>query len=272
MPWTFAHPAAVLPLARWAPKYLNLPALVCGSLAPDVLYYADEFEVAGYAHTAVGSVVAGLPLGLLCLLFFYLLRRPLWFLLPQPHRSAVAPLLESTPWRGKWFWLVAIVSTLIGVWTHNIWDSFTHYNGWMVLRIPLLWDWTLWVGNRALQAHRVLQLLSSALGALVLVLAYFSWLRRQPRSRAQLRDRGELFRYGALAGAALVSVAVAFPFAHDAALDLSYYGHLSYEMLASQLLIRAGTVFALIVLLYSAVYGVVARNADAPERRPRDSG
>ncbi|MEJ0035104.1 MAG: DUF4184 family protein [Gammaproteobacteria bacterium] len=256
MPWTFSHPAAILPLRRLTPNYLSLPALVCGSMAPDMGYYVGRYDIAGYAHTGAGSVLAGLPLGLACLLLFYVLRRPLWFLLPQPHRSALAPLLESRPWRRKSFWIVAAVSALIGVWTHDFWDSFTHYNGWMVLRIPLLQDLAIRVGGVVLPAHRFLQYLSTVVGAAALALAYVSWLRRQPRS--PLEGRADGLRYLAMVVACAVSLAVAFPLAERTSREFS--GDFAFQVLIIQLAIRAGTALGLIVLVYSAVYAAVARS------------
>jgi hypothetical protein len=38
MPFPLAHPAAVLPLRRYCPKYLSFPVLIVGSLVPDVGY------------------------------------------------------------------------------------------------------------------------------------------------------------------------------------------------------------------------------------------
>lgn len=257
MPWTFSHPAAVLPFARWAPDYLNLPALMCGAIAPDIGYYIWRYDISNLAHTAVGSVLAGVPLALLCLLFFYLLRRPLWFLLPQPHRSAVAPLLESRPWRRKSFWLVAAVSALLGVWTHNIWDSFTHYHGWVVERVPLLQGVMVRLGGIPIAAHRVLQHFSSLVGAAALTLAYLSWFRKQPRVHVERGGRGDVLRYVAVIVAAAVSLAVAIPLAQQETLRIG--GPMMAEMLIVQLALRGAAVFAVIVLLYSAVYAVAVR-------------
>jgi coproporphyrinogen III oxidase-like Fe-S oxidoreductase len=68
------------------------------------------------------------------------------------------------------------------VWTHTFWDSFTHYDGWMVLHLPFL---------RSL--CRYLQYLSTVVGAAALVLAYLSWLRRQ--HRLEPATRADLVRY-----------------------------------------------------------------------------
>jgi hypothetical protein len=61
MPWTLSHPAAVLPLRRLTPQPLDFPALVIGSMTPDIGYYINRFDLANFAHTLPGSVFACLP-------------------------------------------------------------------------------------------------------------------------------------------------------------------------------------------------------------------
>lgn len=95
MPWTFAHPAAVLALRRYCPRYLNFSALVVGSLSPDLGYYLDLFATAKFAHSFTGSLLVCLPLGILLMAVLFLLRKPFWFVLPQPHRAAFTPFVFS---------------------------------------------------------------------------------------------------------------------------------------------------------------------------------
>ncbi len=56
MPWTFAHPAAVLPLRPL--KRLSFGALVVGSIAPDIGYYLGRFDLAAAALFVVRYVVS----------------------------------------------------------------------------------------------------------------------------------------------------------------------------------------------------------------------
>ena len=244
MPWTFSHPAAILPLRRFTPKYLSLPALVCGSMSPDMSYYVGNYALGWgtYAHTAAGSVVLDVPVGLVCLLLFYVLRGPLWFLLPQPHRSALAPMLASAPWRRVSFLIIAPVSVLIGAWTHNFWDSFTHYTGWMVLHLPFLYS-----------VCRYLQHLSTVVGIAALALVYFPWLRQQRHLEQPIR--ADAVRYIAAMVALVVAVAVAYPFALRG--SEAFGSNHGFQVLAIELAIYTGSALGLIVLVYSAVYAVV---------------
>src|SRR3954468_2256131 len=95
MPYTLSHPLAVIPLRRCCPTYLNFPALVIGSMSPDFGYFVDQFYVAKFAHTLPGTVAVCLPASLVLLGVFYLLRQPLCFILPQPHRAALTPLASA---------------------------------------------------------------------------------------------------------------------------------------------------------------------------------
>src|SRR3954454_14133397 len=97
MPCTFSHPLAVVPLRRFCPERLNFAALVIGSMSPDFGYYVRQFRLASFAHTMLGSVAVCLPSGLLTVGLFSLLRQPLCFILPQPHRAAVMPLTVREP-------------------------------------------------------------------------------------------------------------------------------------------------------------------------------
>ncbi|MEV0550892.1 DUF4184 family protein [Nocardia salmonicida] len=68
MPITFAHPVAVLPFAR----YLPLPALVAGSIAPDVVYYLPGPLSGTTTHSVVGVLCWDLLIGLVLLVAFRL--------------------------------------------------------------------------------------------------------------------------------------------------------------------------------------------------------
>ncbi|WP_374709637.1 DUF4184 family protein [Massilia scottii] len=44
MPFTFCHSAIVIPLHRCAPRFTSLPALVIGSMAPDLALCRFEWK------------------------------------------------------------------------------------------------------------------------------------------------------------------------------------------------------------------------------------
>lgn len=230
MPWTFAHPAAVLPLAfaarrlRWP---VPLAGLVIGSLTPDLAYYFGKFELGRFAHTAAGLVAVCLPSGLLLAFLWHGLRE-LWLpLVPQPHRGALAALPRGpAPW--QWRALPPLAAAvLVGAATHAAWDSLTHEHGVAVQALPLLqlhlFDW----GARKFFVFNTLQHASTVAGALCLAAAYAAWLRRQMRvlgaaggdarqSALFDDDTRDRLRYALWGGCLLAAVVVAVPLAMQA--------------------------------------------------------
>jgi hypothetical protein len=132
MPFPLAHPAAVLPLRRYCPRYFNFPALVIGSLCPDVGYF---FDCGNFSHRFLaGSVGFCLPVGLLCVLVFYGVRWPVVGILPAGYRRSLLPFCQRPA--GNPFLIV--LSLLIGVWTHLLLDSITHPDDWLVKYLPVV--------------------------------------------------------------------------------------------------------------------------------------
>jgi hypothetical protein len=173
MPFTLAHPAAVLPLRGRGS--LRLAPLIIGAVTPDLPYYvpARLGRYGTWTHTFVGSFTICLVLGYLMLLAIYLLRRPLTALLSA--RARWLCLAALAPFRSPLEWLLASVSIVIGVWTHLAWDSFTHLDGWMVHRVAIL-SAPVTFGSYSGTVCHVLQYLSSVLG--LAALAW--WYRRLP--------------------------------------------------------------------------------------------
>lgn len=69
MPFTLAHPAAILPLRRFVPA-LPLGALVAGSMAHDLEYLVRLAQRRDQGHSAVGFLAFDLPMALVVLLAF----------------------------------------------------------------------------------------------------------------------------------------------------------------------------------------------------------
>lgn len=256
MPWTPSHAAAILPFRRLCPNYLSFPALVAGAMAPDMAYYVGRFDISDFAHTLAGSIVVCIPTGLLSLLIFFLLRRPLWFLLPQPHRGAVAPLVAKRPATDGPAILAATVSILIGSWTHLIWDSFTHSKTWIVDRVDLLREPWLRLGSMEVYGFTVLQDLSTLLGAAALSMAYLEWLREQPRPLAD-HAGNDGWRYCVLLGAVVASAGIAI----SMALDATAAAQAPIRVVVVQAAFYAGSAFALLLLAYSLVYFLLRNKA-----------
>lgn len=224
MPWTFAHPAAVLPIRRYGPAGLSFPALVVGSLVPDAGYYLGQLNLATTAHTIGGLFAVCLPTGLVLLLTLCWLRGPLSVLLPQPHREMLAQGLTPPAARSRHV-LILILSLLLGAATHLAWDSFTHASGFMVEHMAVLRRAVFEVGDRTMYVYSMLQHASTLGGLFVLLLAYRSRLRGKPLPlavEAEPRDALRRRLLAAIAGLALAAgAAIVIANSDSAALNLS---------------------------------------------------
>jgi Domain of unknown function (DUF4184) len=149
MPYPFAHPAAVLPLARPLGRFAVPSALAIGSMAPD-FWYVVPLLGRGDSHSLAGLAWFCLPAGLLAYaLFHQVLKQPLIALL-SPRLGRFTPAgLPPVPWSA------VMVSLIVGALTHLAWDALTHSYG------------------DAAQRHNWLQHASTALGTTVL--GWWSW-------------------------------------------------------------------------------------------------
>lgn len=135
MPYPLAHPAAVLLLRCCRAPWLDFPALVIGSLAPDLGYAFGRLHLASFSHRPLaGSLVFCVPVGLLALPLFRLLRPQIVALLPPRHRHALRPLAP----RSATAPFGSVVSLFVGAWTHNFLDSLTRPSGWVFEHLPIL--------------------------------------------------------------------------------------------------------------------------------------
>jgi hypothetical protein len=175
MPFTLAHPAAVLPLRRL--RLMRTVPLIVGAMTPDLPYYLPwriAKHIPDVTHTLLGTLTLDLPLGLLSLLCVWLLRAPLAAPLGSGARAKCAAAMESFGSRPL-NWVLAPLSILVGAWTHLAWDSFTHADGWMVRRIPALSAPVSFFSYTGQLCH-VLQYAFSVFGLAVLAI----WFARLP--------------------------------------------------------------------------------------------
>jgi hypothetical protein len=209
VPFTFSHPAAVLPLPRWVPA-LPLTALVIGSMAPDAEYYLPFAPVPRrLTHSFVGVATADLALGLGILVTVQLvLAAPLAALLPRPWAAQVRGWGRAGVPRTARQAAFIVVALMLGALTHVSWDAFTHVNGQVVEHAPAL---RTRIGHYPV--FQWLQLLSSLFGLAVVavVLARRPWWGfpgLSPAERAEWRSRHWVLRLVPLV-VALSAVAVA---------------------------------------------------------------
>ncbi|GAB0106386.1 DUF4184 family protein [Nocardia sp. JMUB6875] len=157
MPFTLAHPAAVLPLRR----VLWFPGLVAGSLAPDLPYYLP-IGIDGELTHSVPGLPVDLLLGGALVAIAWALRRTV------EGMAGRAIILIKPSLAG------AAAALLIGAVTHLVWDAFTHTDGvavqhWEVLRESV-------IGPH--RVYNVIGYVSSVAGMALLAGYLVAWYRR----------------------------------------------------------------------------------------------
>ncbi|MFJ4852881.1 DUF4184 family protein [Streptomyces sp. NPDC088730] len=181
MPFTLSHAAAVLPGLRrdgTGRGPLVASALVAGSFAPDITYYADTavpgaMEFGQVTHAVWGVFTVDVLITAATVALWLLLREPLVALAPRRRQRRVYALVRGArrgpgqgPWGvrdGAWF----VVSAVIGAGTHVVWDAFTHHDRWGVRLVPVL--------GRDAGGHPVFQLVQYGTSAVALtVLTWFT--------------------------------------------------------------------------------------------------
>lgn len=176
MPFTLAHPAAIIPFKRFCPRYLSFPALIAGSISPDLSYFFGRFDLGPFAHHPLKGFLFGVPAGLFILAAFYFLRSPALKMLPHRYREVFQPLVlrrVGTP-------LAISLSLIIGVATHILWDSFTHNHSLLVQQLPFLRIPILPMGYTTVRLVHVVSYICSFLGVFWLSLLYSRWRATEP--------------------------------------------------------------------------------------------
>lgn len=250
MPCTLSHPAGVLPFRRFCPDHLDFPALVIGSMTPDFGYYIHRFDVASFAHTVSGGFIVCLPSGILLLVMFYLVRKPVCFILPMPHREALLPLCSRIPPIGFRNLAKILLSLLLGAWSHILWDSFTHQTGWCVQRISWLREPLFTIGSTPFRGHYLLQQISTIAGAAILLVAYLAWIQRY-QSTQPVEAAAERWRYLLLAAVIVVALSLALPPA--AHIARTFGGYLAFRVFV----FRAGVYFLSIALTLIVLASII---------------
>ena len=205
MPFTFAHPAAILPLRRF--RFLQTVPLVIGSMVPDTPYFLPARFARTFVetHSFYSSFTVDLPLGLALLILTLFLREPLTILLGARARWLCLRSIDRF-YEQPLHWPMALFSLLVGTWTHLAWDSVTHETGWTAARVPALSAPISVFGWDTPMAH-LLQYLSSVVGLVLLAVWFRGLLKGFPRmvSADQSRPRA---RWALLIAIAVISLSI----------------------------------------------------------------
>jgi hypothetical protein len=177
LPFTLAHPAAVLPFRR----VLVFSALIVGSLSPDFHYFFDLGPRGHFSHSIRGAFLFALPVSLVVLWVFHtVMKAPMIALTPQRHQEKLFRFATPFRWLPASRFAMILFSLMIGIATHLLWDSITHERGLVVrsfanLRAPALEE----LGSQR-PLYNLLQHASTLLGLAVLAAWYWKWYRGAP--------------------------------------------------------------------------------------------
>lgn len=170
MPFTFSHPAIVLPLTKLSKRYISISGLIIGSMTPDFEYFIRMKVKSIYSHTWAGLFWWDLPLGIF-LVFIYqrLLKDLLIQNLPMGLYRRFYAYQGSTITQPIYYYLsVVSTSVLIGATSHILWDGCTHPTGYFVSRLPIFME-SVSIGKHSIAFYQALQHGSTILGAAIII-------------------------------------------------------------------------------------------------------
>lgn len=137
MPFTFSHPAIILPFLK--NKKLSATALIIGSMSPDFEYFFRMKMQSEISHTLSGIFLIDFPLGFIVMFVFHeIIKRPLIENSPLFLQNRLQELKDFnwvTYFKSAVF--TVLISFFLGAVSHILWDSMTHWDGYMVQRFSV---------------------------------------------------------------------------------------------------------------------------------------
>jgi hypothetical protein len=162
-------------------------------MAPDFPYIVGTTEYRDIGHFWSTALYFTLPLSLIILWVFHnYFKRPVIGLLPWGMQARLQAQADEFRFGGVRHFLAIVISTLLGIASHLVWDSFTHSSTWACREFP-------WLSKRVhlffvdnVAVYSLAQYGSTVLGLLALALWVWLWYRRsqpavQPVPRSQSR-------------------------------------------------------------------------------------
>lgn len=264
MPFTFAHPAASVPLCRPLGRYGVLSALVIGSVVPDFSYFMPFPVARARSHDLLGLLWFCMPAGIATYALFHaLLARPFLDLLPAPLRVRCRALADA---RVRPAIAAIVVSLFVGALTHIAWDAFTHAGAPIVrvsraLRLPLGT-----VSGYPVSVYTIFQHVSTLTGFVVIGV----WVRRfatgpePPPSPARF-SLDPAARVLALLAVAMVAIAIWL--ASGRVIAPSEATLRALQLFLRRAVPAAITASGIALVLYAVAWQLLARRRD-PRRAP----
>lgn len=173
VPFTLSHPAAAIPFLR---TRLVPSALVIGCMAPDFEYFRHFAPEGSFGHTLRGVFLSDLPAAFIVLWLFHVYaKEPLYAWLPESVQRRIRLGAAALPVRNVAQFALVLLSILVGIATHILWDSFTHQNFWPYQHWQFLHRTVELPVYGPMEYLRVIQHGSTVFGAAVLLLWFWRW-------------------------------------------------------------------------------------------------
>jgi hypothetical protein len=171
MPFTFSHPALIVPIlyARRRYQWLSATGLIIGSMAPDAEKFFRLKLASQHSHTVASIFYFSCPVAIgLSFVFHGLVRRPLIAHVPAFLHRRLSKYANFN-WYGYYrrHPLGVLLCIMAGAALHLLWDSFTHDNPLLTSVVPDAAD-LVWVGNKPMPIWQLIALGSSVGGGLVI--------------------------------------------------------------------------------------------------------
>jgi hypothetical protein len=177
MPFTFSHPAVVIPIAK---KRLILSAAIIGSMAPDFEYFLKLSSNSHFGHTFPGIFLFSLPVGLFILwLFHSFIKKPAIDLMPVNFQARLTNCCGKFNFFPFSRFTFIIISLLFGIISHIAWDSLTHLDGFFVKHIAFF-NIHYKIMNTYIPVYFLLQHISTGIGILVIARLTLKWYKSTP--------------------------------------------------------------------------------------------
>lgn len=168
MPFTFAHPAILLPFR----KHLSVTGLIIGCMSPDFEYFLRLRIYSNFSHTFIGVFLFCLPISIIVsILFHQIIREPLIENAPKSIYLRTSKY-KKTNWINylKNNKIKIIFSILLGAFSHILWDSFTHDDGFFVNQLDLIKS-NITMQQKEIPIIKILQHFSTLIGFI-----YIFWI------------------------------------------------------------------------------------------------
>jgi hypothetical protein len=211
MPFTPTHALAVVPLARL--RFFSASALVIGCWIPDLPMFVRGTPSYATTHSWIWGPLSCLPYGMLAFVLFRLGRGPAIGFTPHAVRCRLVAYAAPRLRMNAAGWCAVALSLAVGVWTHILWDSFTHAGRWGSELFPSLAQPWLTVWQHPFPGYKLLQHGSSAIGLPLLGILVARWYAQLPASGECVAAASTTRRVLAIAlliGAPLVATALAW--------------------------------------------------------------